>query len=310
MVRAGVLAVVATLISAGCSRTPSSAPVPAGAEGVSLLGTPLISPAMPSQPVQAADSALALAPDDPDRLLAAAGARATAWRFREAIEMYSRGMQRWPNDARFPRFRGHRHLTLRRFAEGAADLDLAARLDSTNFDVIYHQGLAHYLLGHYGRAADVYAKCLGFATNEVLRQREASGAYRTGYRSCMRMATDDDARVAMSDWAWRALTRAGRVAEATRVLEPVHERMTVNANRSYFENLLMYKGARTPDQVMLSASTDSVRFSTSGYAVANFFLVRGDSSRAWELFDRVARSPHWNGFGVVAAEAELVRRRR
>ncbi len=290
------------------ARSPNAA-VPPGAEAVSLLGEVLRAPAMPTAPVAAADSALAANPDDPERLLAAATARATAWRFREAIALYGRGAERWPNDARFLRFRGHRYITVRQFEDAARDLDRAATLDSTNFDVVYHQGLAHFLLGHFDRSAAIYLRCIAFADNAALKAREASGGFRPGYRSCMRMSTNDDDRASMTDWAWRSLVRAGRRAEADRLLAPVREAMTINTNRSYYENLLMYKGVRAPEAVLQAASSDSVRFSTSGYAVAHYYLVRGDSAKAWELFERVARGPHWNGFGVIGAEVELARRR-
>lgn len=303
-----VLAVaVLTACRPGSSPAPAPQSLPEGAEAVSLLGAPLYAPTLPGDAIRRADSALAANPNDPDRLLAAAAARANAWRFRESIDLYSRGVARWPDDARFLRFRGHRYITLRRFAQGAADLDRAAGLDSTNFDVVYHQGLAHFLLGHFDRAASAYEKCLGFASNDALRAREAAGGYRAGYRSCMRIATDDDARVAMTDWTWRALVRAGRPGDAERLLAPVHEGMRVSTNRSYHENLLMYKGVRTPQQVMQAAGADSVRFSTSGFAVANYHLARGDSARARAMLEQVARSPHWSGFGVIAAEVDLAR---
>lgn len=307
--RATVIVLAILAQGSACARTPAPPALPPGAEGISLLGSPLVPPVLSQAPVLAADSALAAAPDDPDRLLAAATARATAWRFRDAIALYTRGVERWPHDARFLRFRGHRYLTLRQFEAGARDLDHAAQLDSTNFDIAYHQGLAHYFLGHFDRAFEVYDRCLRFATNDALQARERSGAYRQGYRSCMRIATDDDARVAMTDWAWRAATRAGRAGDAARLLTTIREGMTVNTNRSYYENLLMYKGSRTPDQVLQAASSDSVRFSTSGYAVGQYLVLRGDSARGWELLERVARGSHWNGFGVIGAEVEVVRRR-
>ena len=309
---AAILALLA-LVSTACSSRSSSigdarqhSP---DVETTSLLGQPL-SPGIPVAPaVAAADSALAAAPDDPERLLAAASARAASWRFREAVALYTRGMERWPQDWRFPRFRGHRYITLRKFPEAARDLDLAGRLDSTNFDVAYHQGLAHFLLGHHDRAAQVYGNCLAKAGNEALRAREAAGAYGAGYRSCMRNATDADSRVAMSDWAWRALMHAGRRGDADALLAGIGEGLAVSTNRSYYENLLLYKGLRTPEQVMTAAGSDSVRFSTSGYAVANWYLLRGDTARARDMFRRVARSPHWSGFGVIGAEVELVRRK-
>lgn len=279
----------------------------AGPEATSLLGTALHAPSRASAAMTPAESALARSPDDPELLLAVAAQRAAAWRFRDAIDLYTRGIAVAPSDARFLRFRGHRYITLRRFAEGARDLDRAAELDSTNFDVVYHQGLAHYLLGHYARAAEAYARCLAFATNNALHAREARGGFGTGYRSCMRISTDDNARVAMTDWTWRSLMRAGERAAADRLLATIGERLEVNTNRSYYENLLLYKGVRTAEQVMAAAGTDSVRFSTSGYAVANLHLVRGDTARARAMFDRVARSTHWPGFGVIAAEVDLTR---
>ena len=297
------------LAVAACHR-PANVSIPPGAEGVSLLGAPLRPPALPEGPVRVADSALSRSPNDPELLLAAAGARATAWRFREAIALYSRGVTQFPDDARFLRFRGHRYLTVRQFEDGRRDLDRAAAMDSTNFDVVYHQGLAHYLLGRYDRAADAYAKCLGFASNDALRAREAQGAYRAGYRSCMRIATDPEARVSMTDWAWRANARAGRTAEANRLLGTIAESMTVTTNRSYYENLLMSKGTRSADEVLQWARSDSVRFSTSGYAVAAWLVMRGDSARGWTLMEEIARGPHWNGFGAMGGEVDLVRRRR
>jgi tetratricopeptide (TPR) repeat protein len=297
------------LALAACQR-PVRVSVPPGAEGMSLLGAPLRAPTFPEAPIRAADSALARSPNDPELLLAAAGARATAWRFREAIALYSRGVAQFPDDARFLRFRGHRYLTVRQFEDGRRDLDRAAVMDSTNFDIVYHQGLAHYLMGRYDRAADAYTRCLAFASNDALRAREARGEYRAGYRSCMRIATDPEARVSMTDWAWRANVRAGRSNEADRLLGTIQESMTVTTNRSYFENLLMYKGTRTADAVLQWARSDSVRFSTSGYAVAAWLVMRGDTTRGWALMDEIARGPHWNGFGAIAAEVDLVRRRR
>lgn len=260
------------LLTLGCASSPSQTTLPSDVEGMSLLGTPLRRPALPLDAVAKPDSALRASPNDADLLLAAAAARAAAWKFRDAIDLYSRGIALHPNDARFYRFRGHRYITVRRFQEGTRDLDRAAQLDSTDFDIAYHRGLAHYLLGHFAPAAAIYAKCLGFASNDALRAREASGAYRRGYRSCMRTATDVESRVSMSDWYWRALMRAGRAADAASAIASFQDGMNVTTNRSYYENILMYKGLRSPDQVMTAASSDSALF--------NEWICRGELSPA------------------------------
>jgi hypothetical protein len=123
----------------------------------------------------------------------------------------------------------------------------------------------------------------------------------------MRIATDDESKVAMTDWAWRSNMRAGRRAEGDRLLSTIRDGLPVTTNRSYYEALLLYKGLRTDAQVLEYAAGDSVRFSSAGYGVAQWYLQRGDSTRGWELMGRIARSPHWNGFGVIAAEADLLR---
>jgi tetratricopeptide (TPR) repeat protein len=300
----GAVAMIVACASAGSPENP-----PQGAEAVSLLGRPLVAPEMPPEVVARVEGALRQDLSNPELVLAAGSALATAWRFREAIAMYSRGIAIAPDDARFYRFRGHRYITVRRFADAARDLDRAATFDSTDFDIAYHRGLAHYLLGHFDVATATYAQCLAFATNETQLAREAQGAFRQGYRSCMRTATDVDSRASMSDWYWRALMRAGRTDDANRLLDAIGEGLTVTSNISYYENLLMYKGRRTPSQVMAAASSDSVRFATSGYAVANYYFLKGDAPRGRALLQRVATSPHWNGFGVIAAEVDLLARR-
>lgn len=93
-------------------------------------------------------------------------------------------------------------------------------------------------------------------------------------------------------------------------LGTITESMTVTTNRSYSENLLMYQGTRTADEELHGARSDSVRRSTSGYAVAAWLVMRGDSTRGRTLMEEIARGPHWNRFGAIAAGVDLVRRRR
>ena len=56
--------------------------------------------------------------------------RRTAYlgRYMEAIDLFSKGIQVHPNDARFYRHRGHRYITVRCFDKAIADLSRAAFL--------------------------------------------------------------------------------------------------------------------------------------------------------------------------------------
>jgi len=277
-------------------------------EATSLLGGTLFSPELRPERQKALEADLARATADfvknPD------GADAAVWlgrrygylgRFRESIEVFTRGLAKHPNDARLLRHRGHRYISVRELDKSVADLSRAAELvkgrkdepepgsDPTRpttttlqFSVFYHLGLAHYLKGDFASAEEAYARCLEIARGS------------------------DDRVVAVSDWLYMTLRRRGKDAEAARVLEPVHAGMNATENGSYLNRLLMYKGIHAPDD-LLRAGGDGVTRATYGYAVGNFHLVNGRTAEARAAFERVVSGEQWPAFGYIAAEAELAR---
>lgn len=124
----------------GCSHQPPAvtgvkAPANAVAEATSLLGRELVPPALlPSVAADreaklvAAQAELAERPDDPEAWIWVGRRTAYLGRYREAIEIFTRGIARFPEDARFLRHRGHRYLTVRRFADAESDLARAASM--------------------------------------------------------------------------------------------------------------------------------------------------------------------------------------
>ena len=242
-----------------------------------------------------------------DSVIAIGQRLARGWHYRDAVEIYTDGLEIAPGDPRLYRHRGHRYITLRRFRDAATDLDRGNALDSTSFDIEYHRGLAYYLLGRFEKAAEIYGRCMAQA------ERRAGGAGDTSSgtpRLCSDIAIDDDSRVAMTDWRYRALRRAGRHAEAAALLPSITDGMRVRENLSYYENLKRYAGRTTEDAVLTAAGTDSVRVATSAYAMANLKLVEGDTTGARAMLERIVVSPHWPAFAVIAAEADLMRLRQ
>jgi len=280
-------------------------------EAKSLLGVPLFAPALRPERQKALDADLAAATaesvKDPD------GADAAVWlgrrygylgRYREAIDAFTRGLAKHPNDARLLRHRGHRYVSVRELDKAVVDLARAADLvkgkkdepepgsdpkrpttTTLQFSIHYHLGLAHYLKGDFAAAEKAYRRCL-----EVARGSEESV-------------------VATSDWLYMTLRRLGRDAEAARVLEPIHAGMSITENRTYLERLLMYKGVHSPDD-LLRAGGDGVTRATYGYAVGNFHLVNGRAVEARAVFEQVTAGGQWAAFGYIAAEAELARMKK
>jgi tetratricopeptide (TPR) repeat protein len=289
-------------VVAGCD---AASPVQREPELVSPLGRQYFALDDTARAIAQADSALREDPSSLDGLLAAAAARASLWQYRAAIEFYDSAIAHHPSDWRAWRFRGHRHISLRRFDQAVQDLEQAWQRDSLSFDVAYHLGLAHYLAGQFDEAAEAYARCMdlaGDSTALALRQTLPAGV-----RSCMNIADIDNDRVAITEWRWRALRRAGRHGEADELLQSIRDSMDVGTNASYHQLLLMHKGAQPATEVFDTTRFTGNQFETIGYGVAVQWLTEGDTARALDLMNRIVeRGDRWQAFGFIAAERDLV----
>ena len=252
-----------------------------------------------------ADAAARERPDDPEALIWLGRRTAYLGNYRDAVDIFGRGIARWPEDARFYRHRGHRHITLRRFDRANADFEQAARLiagrpDETepdgqpnardiptstlHFNVWYHLALARYLAGNFAAALPAYRRCLAVSHNP-------------------------DTRVATSHWLYMTLRRTDRDAEAAALLLPITEDMDVIENGAYHRLLLLYKGVLTPDD-LLAAPTSmdaALHDATAGYGIGTWHLYNGRQAEALGWYRRIYAGPQWAAFGYIAAEAELAR---
>ena len=257
-----------------------------------------------------ADAELAADPDNVTRVINAGIARAASRRFNSAIEVFTRGIEKFPDEARLYRFRGHRYLSLRRFDDAVGDLERAVALDSTNYDISYILALSYYLSGRYDDATAAIDKCVAFSDNAKWLAVEEARVNPIWYRSCMSLKTDDDARAAMLDWRYRALRRAGKHADARRLARGIREGWVVDENAPYYRALLFYRGIRDETSTLDSLSAaGELPFVTGAYGVANWHLMEGDTARARALFEQIVATSQWPAFGFIAAEVDLARMR-
>jgi len=279
---------------------PSEADAKEGPQTFSLFGDPLFAIEDTTGAIAEADEALTQDPDNVELLIAAGRVRRNFWHYRQAMELYSRVIELAPNDWRPYRFRGHRHLSLREFDDGISDLERARELAPFNWDVAYHLGLAYYLAGRFGEAANEYGRCLALAEDA-----EAGAANSQTFRSCSRNGDDPESLVAMTEWAVRAASRAGQTEVAAELLAGVPLGLEVEENVAYYHDLLFYKGIMTADQLLNPGPDGPYRRETVGYGVAVWFLVQGDTLGARELLEELVQDPWWPGFGRIASEVEL-----
>jgi tetratricopeptide (TPR) repeat protein len=302
---------VASLLAGGIapSQPPSQKP-----EATSLLGKPLVpAPITPEarktleENLKQAEIVYGRNPDDPDATIWLGRRIAYLGRYRDAIETFSEGIEKHPDDARLYRHRGHRYITVREFPKAIEDLTKAAQLVSGKPDqvepdgqpnarniptstlqsnIYYHLGLAHYLSGDYARAADAYAEC-------------------------MKVSTNNDMRVATAYWSYLTQLRLGKASEAAALLAPITADMEIIENGSYHRLLRMFKG-EIPLDSLLASATGALDTVTTSYGVAAWHLGNGRRDRAVPLLSTIVDGTpeQWPAFGYIAAEADLARLRR
>jgi len=310
--RSLAVAVILTACSMAVGARGQQPPPGAKPEAMSLLGKPLYQIALAPDAKTSAEAALAQAreavakaPGSADAALWLGRRLAAAGRVRDAIDVLTRGAEKFPADARFLRHRGHRYVSVREFDMAIADLSKAVELrsgkpdepepstgdpavissESLHYAIYYHLGLAHYLKGDFEKALTVYRQCLAVAKGPTGNDDEIAGA---------------------SDWLYMTLRRLGRTEEAAKVLEPIVPGMKVKDDQQYYDRLFMYKGLKKPDDI-LKPGADPVSAATLAYGVANYYLYNGRKNEAMTLFEQIVTGPNWMPFGFIAAEAELAR---
>ncbi|MBN8653021.1 MAG: tetratricopeptide repeat protein [Cytophagales bacterium] len=304
-----ILFIALALVAFACKENNPEQAAAEAAEVYSLLGLEYYAP---TEPNPKADSNLAVAQKNFD---ADASEENYIWlgrrlaykvKYNQAIDVFTEGIEQYPNSYKLYRHRGHRYISQRKLDAAIADFTKAAELmpatpleiepdgipnkinkplSTTQFNVWYHLGLAHYLKGEFDKAEQAYLKC-------------------------MEVSDNDDLITATVDWLYMTYRSQGKTDEAKLLLEKITPNMTIVENDSYFKRLNLYKGSLPVDSVLnvSSTSTDAdLAIATQGYGVGNWHLYHGDTVQAIAVFERVIGGKHFSAFGFIAAEADLAR---
>ncbi len=280
--------------------------VPEGVQAMSLLGEELRAGAPNERLLENLASARAeykSDPDDADNIIWLGRRLGYVQDYRGAIRMFSEGIEKHPDDARFYRHRGHRYISVREFDRAIADLEKAAVLiegtddevepdgapnpagipvSTLHSNIWYHLGLAYYLTGDLDNALRIYEIAIAQAPN-------------------------DDMRVATTHWHYMTLRLLGRVEDAVAVLEPIREDMNVIESMPYHQLCLLYKGEAETGRV-LTANITEAGGDSAMYGIANWHYYNGRTDAAKAGFEEMIEKSGWASFGRIAAESELARK--
>jgi len=218
--------------------------------------------------------------------------------YNKAITLFTEAIQRFPDDARFYRHRGHRYITIRELDRAIIDFEKASDLiegtenevepdgmpnaqgipvSTLHGNIYYHLGLAYYLKQDMRSALRAYERSL------------ASGAYA-------------DNVVSNTHWLYMIHRRMGNEEAAAAVLEPISADMDIIENHAYHQLTLFYKGLISEEELTGDGSAgDAIR-----YGVANWHFENHDVERAQNLLGSLLDEGTWASFGYLAAESDWV----
>ena len=223
-------------------------------------------------------------------------------KYNDAIDIYSNGIKKYPNDARIYRHRGHRYLSIRCFDLAIKDLQKAAKLtqnkknetepdglpnalniptSTLQGNIYYHLGLAFYYLGNYKQAEKAYEKCIELAENP-------------------------DSYIAAANWLYVIYRHLGQNLKANILLKSIDNDIELIENHSYHTILKIHQG--TIDLVALEneiMNDQSLQNTTIAFGLGNYYYVNGNKNKAQNIFKSITKGNQWSSFGFIAAESKL-----
>ncbi|TJY35817.1 tetratricopeptide repeat protein [Pontimicrobium aquaticum] len=301
---------IVCLVIFGCKNHELEAIKINTSQGMSLLNTPLIRAQVDVKrdSLQIVKYLEALSnyqnnKDWPDNIIWLGRRMAYLGDYKRAIELFTEGVNKFPEDARFLRHRGHRYISTRQLDKAIKDFEKAKSLIKNTEDqvepdgipnrlnqpvstlhnnIYYHLGLAYYLKNDLKNALIAFTDCLDTSKN-------------------------DDMQVATRHWLYMILQRMDMKDEAASILEPISNDMTIIENVAYHDLLLFYKGERTESQLLKLENGSIGANEATQYGIANWHYHNGNIEKANKMFNDIIKSGNWSGFGYIAAEADVSR---
>ena len=215
--------------------------------------------------------------------------------FKQAIKVFTLGIETYPNDARFYRHRGHRYISTRQYDKAINDFEKAVILIDQTIDQIepdglpnskniplstlhgniwYHLGLAYYLKNDMNNALKAFAN------------RSVTHKY-------------DDNIVSGGHWLYMIYRRLNKIEESKAVVDQVNQEMDIIENMSYHQSCLFYKGLIEESELLI----DEVAL----YSLANWYIYeKKDTLKAKEYYQELLKGNPFS-FAYIAGEADWVR---
>ena len=222
--------------------------------------------------------------------------------YESAIKYFSQGINAYPLDARFYRHRGHRLITNRCFESAINDLKKAASLSNNKpnevepdglpnamniptstlkGNIYYHLGLAYYFESQFKEAMLAFEKCIEFSKN-------------------------NDSFVAAANWLYIIYYQLNMINKANKLLTKIDNQMNLIENHSYLSILNLYKNSTSQFDIEKKIfKEESLNNITVAFGLGNFYLLKGETEKAYKIYNLITNSDQWSSFAYIGAEVML-----
>ena len=267
-----------------------------------LIGTPVSVPAWSAETrarlekdLEIAEAVMAIAPEREDSYIWLGRRLGYLTRYGEAIDIFTAGLELFPESYKLLRFRGRHLARNREFERAIADYRRAAALVEDIQDSYEPDGIInprHQYLGSYRSNIHYYLGQTSWAV----------GDYQATLDGMMRAASEplvqhDDRRVATGFWIYLALRKLGRHDEAQAVVDAIPEDLELVENFDYYDGIRYFKGTLNESTLLDDAGLNAT------FGVAMVHLIEGRTEQAAEMLEALVAG---SSQGYWPAETELL----
>jgi tetratricopeptide (TPR) repeat protein len=222
--------------------------------------------------------------------------------YESALKYFSQGINAYPLDARFYRHRGHRLITNRCFERAINDLKKAASLSNNKPNEIEPDGLPNALnIPTSTLKGNIYYH-LGLAYYFESRLKEAMLAF----ENCIELSKNNDSFVAAANWLYIIYYQLNKFNKADKLLTKIDNQMNLIENHSYISILNLYKNSTSLLDIEKKIfKEESLNNITVAFGLGNFYLLKGETEKAYKIYNLITNSDQWSSFAYIGAEVML-----
>jgi len=267
-----------------------------------LIGTPVTEPAWSDatrarleKDLEIARAVIEIAPEREDSHIWLGRRLGYLARNGEAVDVFTSGLEQFPDSYKLLRFRGRHLARNREFERAIADYKRAADMVEGIQDSYEPDGIInarHQYLGSYRSNIHYYLGQTSWAVGDY--QATLDGMNRAASEP---LVQHDDRRVATGFWQYLALRKLGRHEEAAAVVAAIPEDLELVENHDYYSGVRFFKGTLSEEALLPDAGLNAM----FGISIVHF--IEGRTAKATEMLrDLVTNSSQ----GYWPAETELL----